>query len=162
MAGGPIHPFSAVPDDSGLVFPYIYKTTASFFIEGMGVTDSTTLSTSTPSWFMYFQVPETLPSGTPTLRTMSRTSATTGNHSYKLLWNTAAASGHSPDATVNDEGTETFAVDGTADDAVSRDTTMNVVTVPAAGEIVTLELQMIGTTYTIAAVSFYQVSIVWV
>jgi hypothetical protein len=77
MAGGPFLPSSAFPVTAGKVFPYVYVGAGanSKYEEGLGVMASLDADAI---WDLRFQMPTTLPTGTPTFRLLALANATAG------------------------------------------------------------------------------------
>lgn len=160
MAGGPLFPSSAVPDASGQLFPNVHVGT-NRRIEGMGVTDATTLSADR-TWFLQFELPGTLPSGTCKLRLLGYANATTGNVDFSVLWKSVAV-GESIDIAAGSllsEGDLTAVTFSVAHAPHELKVTLDADT-PVGGEILVANLVVLDATTTLAAISTWGASIIW-
>lgn len=161
MAGGPIFPSSdPVPDASGQVFPNVHVGT-NRRIAGMGIADATTLSADR-TWFLNFDFPNPLPSGTCKLRLRGYANATTGDVDFQVFWKSVALTESIDLATGSmfDEGALAAVTFSVAHAAHQLLVTFDADT-PVAGETCIVNLVVLDATTTIAAVSTWQASLIW-
>lgn len=157
VVGGQAERLSAVPDGSGQVFPdVLVGATNGRRIEGLGVTDASTLSADR-TWFLTFQPPSPLPTGTPKLRIWSR-SLGTGNVIVNPKW-ASVADGENPDTiALNAEGNNTITLSSTVfekiDIALDADTIV-------AGEVIVMDLVFVDIGTTATQRSVHIPSIIW-
>ena len=163
MPGSPIFPCSAIPVTAGLVFPRIHVCAGANFkrIDGLGVTDATTL-TSDAIWELVFQMPPTsLPTGTCKLHIVSQASAIIGDLKFNPKWASCAA-GEDPSAlTLNAEGTNTISW-GTGDTDKEKESKVILdADTPVAGERIIMQLTFENTGTDLAVASTHRASIIW-
>lgn len=161
MAGGPIFPHSAFPVTAGNVFPNIYigGGANSKHEEGLGVAASIGADST---WRLRFQIPPAIPTGTAKLLLRAMANATSG--SAKITPQLAkVAGGSSPSgATLTAEAQQTItwtAVDVYVDTKVTLTNT----TIVAGDENKALVCDLVfnTTSWTLAQVSTWQVSLLW-
>lgn len=148
---------SAVPDGSGQVFPdVVVGATNGRRIEGLGVTDATTL-TADRTWYLVFQPPGTLPAGTAKLAVWSR-SLGTGNVIIDPQWASVADAENPDTITLNAEGNTTIILSATAweynEIILDADTIV-------LGEVIVMNLVFKDTSNTATAKSVHLVSVIW-
>jgi hypothetical protein len=108
--GGPVFPFSQVPDNSGDAFPFVYSGDGagiSVLEEGLGVAESIGADVT---WHLRFALPPTFPQGSPTLklRLIAQADAITGAAKVNPKWASVAMGEDPSSATLQAEGTQTF------------------------------------------------------
>jgi len=160
MSGGPIFPHSAVPVTSGRVFPNIHigAGASSKHDEGLGVEASVGADAT---WRLRFQMPPSLPSGTCKLLLRALANATSGNAKVNPKWASVAAEESPSGATLNAEGTSTLSWStGDNDQYKELKITLDADT-PVAGEEIAMDLVFETTSWTLAQVSTWIVSIIW-
>lgn len=161
MAGGPIFYSSAVPVTTDRVFPNIHVGAGanSKHDEGLGVQASVGADST---WRLRFQMPPTsLPSGTCKLRMLALANATSGNAKVNPKWASVAAGEDPSSATLNAEGTSTLTwAAGDADDYKELKVTLDADT-PVAGEMIVMDLVFETSSWTLAQVSTWVVSVIW-
>ena len=160
MSGGPILPSSVyLGGASGNLFPNFYipatNTNAAGALEGVGVVAS--LGTDAAA-VLQFNLPESIPTGTLKCRCLAMANATSGVAKLTLSdGQTAAAS--SIGATTLTGDTQVSQTWATADILVENKVTL--ATSPTANYILTVLATFNHTSWTLAAVSTWQFSIVW-
>lgn len=161
MAGGPLFPTSAIPDSSGEVFPNVHVgATNGRRVEGLGVADGTTL-TANRTWYLQFQMPPSLPSGTGKLRLLALANATSGAAKVNPTWASAAVEETYDTISLTAEGTQTVTWStGDADQFKEAKVDLDADTL-VAGEIVVMSLIFEDTDFTLAVNSTWVPSIVW-
>lgn len=84
MSGGPIFPLSIIPEQSDELFASVHFDVAGvdFYLEGLGVAAGG--PTADRDIFMVFQLPPTLPSGTPKIVLAEVADASVGASSYQV------------------------------------------------------------------------------
>ena len=160
MAGGPIFPHSAYPVDAGKVFPnfHVGAGANSKEDEGLGVMPSVDADVI---WRLRFQTPPTLPTGTGKLLLRALANATTGVSKTNPKWASVAAEESPSGATLNAEGTGTITWSaGDNDQYKELKVTLDADTLVASEEVV-MDLVFETTSWTLAAVSTWIVSIIW-
>lgn len=155
MAGGPIHPYSAIPVTADRVFPYVYDA-GTFQEEGLGVEASVGADST---WRLHFEMQPTLPTGTGKLRLRARANATSNVAKVNPKW--ASLGNEEDEPGLNAEGVQT--ITWAAGDAHQRKEVL--VTLDAdtlvAGEIVIMDLVFETAAWTLAAISNWIPSIIW-
>jgi hypothetical protein len=161
MAGGPILPSSIyLGGASGNLFPTFYipatNTNTAGALEGVGVVAS--LAADAPA-VLQFNMPTTIPSGTLKLRILSMANATSGV--MKLTIKDASTSAGSnigtTSLTTETQVSQTWA---TADILVENKVTLTA-TAPTANQITTILATFNTASWTLAAASAHQFSLVW-
>ena len=161
MAGGPILPSSVyLGGASGNLFPNFYipatNTNTAGALEGVGVVAS--LAADAPA-VLQFNMPETIPSGTVKLRCLAMANATSGV--AKVTFSDASTSaGSNIGATTLTAETQLSQTWATADILVENKITLTA-SAPTANQILTILATFNTTSWTLAAVSTWQFSIVW-
>ena len=160
MAGGPILPSSVyLGGASGNLFPNFYipatNTNTAGALEGIGVVAS--LAANAPA-VLQFNMPETIPSGTFKLRILSMANATSGVMKLTIGDKNVAAGASLGTSTLTSE-TQVSQTWATADILVENKVTLT--TSPSANDIVTVLATFNTTSWTLAAVSTHQFSLVW-
>lgn len=158
MAGGPLYPVSAVPITSGKVFPLVFNGGSNDLENMMGVMASVD---GDCVWRLAFEIPPSLPSGTAKLRLVARANAAAGNAKPNVKWLNVAAE-EDPGGTVQAEGVGTVTW-ASGDEMVLKElkVTLDADGVPAAGERVYMDLTFETSSWTLAAQSGWQASIIW-
>jgi hypothetical protein len=161
MAGGPIYPSSATPDASGELFPNVHVGgTNSRRVEGMGVANATLL-TANRTWFLTFEMPGTLPSGTCKLRLLSLANATSGDLKFNPTWASVAVEETYDTITLTAEGTQTVTwAAGDNDQWKQTKVTLDADT-PVGGELIYMALVFEDTSTTLAVTSTHLASVIW-
>lgn len=173
MAGGWIMPSSAFPVTSGNVFPNFHRGAGanSKEDEGLGVAASIAADST---WRLRFPMPPAIPSGTPKIRVIALANATSGVVKINPKW-ASVAMGVSPSgASLSAEGTTADSKAGQAgstatlefgaadnDQYLEAKWDMNATTVPAANEVVILDLTFETSGWTLAQVLTCRVMIGW-
>lgn len=160
MAGGPIYPFSRLP-----ITPLATFSSVHFGLvndrreEGMGVRASLDQD---GTWELRFETPQVLPTGTPRLRLLALAHAEAGEAKVNPAW-VSVAPEESPDtAILNAEGTQTLSWGvGDNDQYKELQVVLDADTV-IAGELIVMHLNFETTGWTLAVVSTWQASIIWV
>ena len=160
MAGGPILPSSVyLGGASGLLFPNFYipatNTNAAGALEGVGVIAS--LTSDAPA-ILQFNMPESIPTGTFKLRVLAMANATSGVAKLTVSDKNVAAGASLGTSTLNAE-TQLSQTWATADILVENKITLT--TSPTANDIVTVKAVFNTTSWTLAAASTWQFSLVW-
>ena len=160
MSGGPILPSSVyLGGASGNLSPTFYvpatNTNAAGAIEGVGVVAS--LGSDAPA-VLQFNMPETIPSGTLKLRCLAMANATSGVAKLTIKDKNAAAGASLGTTTLNSE-TQVSQTWATADILVENKVTLT--STPSANDILTILATFNTTSWTLAAASVWQFSIVW-
>lgn len=161
MAGGPIFPFSAVPRTAGKVFPNVHKgNTNSKLISGLGVMASLDADAT---YDLLFQMPPSIPSGTPKLILLALANATANSAKVNPKWSAVSRSGGNPDtASLTAEGTSTVTwASGDNDDFKETKITLDATTAPAAEQVLVMELVFETSSWTLAAVSTWIPYVIW-
>lgn len=160
MAGGPIKPSSAVPATAGKVFPLVYSgATNARLEEALGVMASLD---GDAIWYLTFEMPPSLPSGTGKLRLLLRANATSGAAKINPKWASVAAGENADTITLNAEGTSTATwSSGDDDDYKELLVTLDADTL-VANEIVYMALTFETSSWTLAQKLACLPSIVWV
>ena len=160
MAGGPIFPHSAFPVTAGRVFPNFHMGAGanSKQDEGLGVEASVGADST---WRLRFQMPPTLPTGTGKLRLLALANATSGVAKVNSKWVSVAVEEDPSGATLNAEGTSTVTWStGDNDQYKELKVTLDADS-PVASEEVVMDLVFETTSWTLAQVSTWIVSIIW-
>ncbi|MCH7625629.1 MAG: hypothetical protein IIC83_06870 [Chloroflexi bacterium] len=160
MAGGPIFPHSAFPVTAGRVFPnfHVGAGANSKQDEGLGVEASVGADST---WRLRFQMPPTLPTGTGKLRLLALANATSGVAKVNSKWVSVAVEEDPSGATLNAEGTSTVTWStGDNDQYKELKVTLDADSLVASEEVV-MDLVFETTSWTLAQVSTWIVSIIW-
>lgn len=163
MAGGPLYPSSAFPNDTGgNLFPSYYGGgggNAAPHDEGLGVAASIA---SDLTWELRFAMPPSIPSGTLKLRILSLANATSGTASF-IVKDGRCPAGSSPSAAaLSTEATVTTTwATGDADEYLEQKIALS--TTPQGNDVLIVALTMHGASsaWTLAAVSTHLVSVIW-
>lgn len=160
MSGGPILPSSIyLGGASGNLYPNFYvpatNTNAAGAIEGVGVVAS--LGADAPA-VMQFNMPEAIPSGTLKLRCLAMANATSGVAKLTVKDKNVAAGSSLGTSTLNTE-TQLSQTWATADILVENKITLT--SAPNANDILTVLATFNTASWTLAAASTWQFSIVW-
>jgi hypothetical protein len=161
MAGGGITPSSVYfGGASGLAYPAFYipatNTNTAGALEGVGVIASLT---SDAPVVMQFNMPETIPTGTLKLRVLAMANATSGV--AKLTVKDASTSaGSNIGATTLTSETQLSQTWATADILVENKITLTA-TAPTSNQITTVLATFNTTSWTLAAASVWQFTLVW-
>ncbi len=161
MAGGPLLPSSIyLGGASGNLSPTFYipstNTNTAGALEGIGVVAS--LGANAPA-VLQFNMPETIPTGTLKLRMLAMANATTGN--AKLTVSDASTSaGSNIGATTLTAESQTSQTWATADILVEIKLTLTA-TAPTSNQITTVLVTFNNTSWTLAAASVWQFTLVW-
>lgn len=160
MAGGPILPSSIyLGGASGNLFPNFYipatNTNTAGALEGIGVVAS--LGANAPA-VLQFNMPESIPTGTLKLRCLAMANATSGVAKLTVSDKNVAAGASLGTSTLNAE-TQVSQTWATADILVENKVTLT--TTPTANDILTVLVTFNNTSWTLAAASTWQFSIVW-
>lgn len=163
MSGGPIFPSSVyLGGAAGNLFPNYYipatNTNGAGAIEGVGVIASLNGAAADAPAVLQFNMPETIPSGTLKLRCLAMANATAGNALLTVTDKNVAAGSSLGTSTLNSETqlTQTWA---TADILVENKITLT--STPSANDVLTVVATFNKTSWTLAAASTWQFSIVW-
>jgi hypothetical protein len=161
MAGGPILPSSMyLGGASGNLYPTFYipatNTNTAGALEGVGVVAS--LAADAPA-VLQFNMPESIPTGTIKLRCLAMANATSGV--AKVTFKDASTSAGSnigvTSLTTETQLSQTWT---TADILVENKITLTA-TAPTANQILTVLVTFNTASWTLAAASTWQFSIVW-
>jgi hypothetical protein len=160
MAGGPILPSSVyLGAASGNLYPAFYipatNTNAAGALEGIGVVASLG---SDATATLQFNMPESIPTGTFKLRCLAMANATSGVAKLTVSDKNVAAGASLGTSTLNAE-TQLSQTWATADILVENKITLT--TTPSANDIVTVKAVFNSTSWTLAAASVWQFSLVW-
>lgn len=160
MAGGPILPSSIyLGGASGTLFPQFYvpntNTNAAGQIEGIGVAASLSADAAA---VLQFNMPEVIPSGTLKCRCLAMANATSGVAKLTLSDGVTSA-GSNIGATTLTGDTQVSQTWATADILVENKVTL--ASAPTANQILTVLATFNHTSWTLAAVSTWQLSVVW-
>lgn len=160
MAGGPIFPSSAYPEDVGSVWAAFYEADGANHKHtyGLAVEDA---PGSDVTWALVFHMPPTLPSGTGKLRLIAQADAISGAAKVNPKWASVAMGEDPSSATLNAEGTSTVTWSTDDDDEYQElKITLDADTL-VGGEIVVMDLVFETTGFTLAVDSVWQASIIW-
>lgn len=160
MSGGPIFPSSVyLGGASGLLFPNFYipatNTNGAGAIEGIGVVAS--LGSNAPA-VLQFNMSEVIPTGTLKLRLLAMANATSGVAKVTVADKNVAAGNSLGTSTLNTE-TQLSQTWATADILVENKIVLT--SAPNANDILTVLITFNTTSWTLAAVSTWQASLVW-
>lgn len=160
MAGGPILPSSLyLGGASGNLFPNFYvpatNTNAAGAIEGVGVVAS--LAAEAPA-VMQFNMPEVIPTGTLKLYCRAMANAVSGT-ALLTVSDGATSGGSNIGATTLTAETQLGQAWSAADVLVENKITLS--TSPTANQILTVLATFNHTSWTLAAASTWQFSLVW-
>jgi hypothetical protein len=160
MAGGPLLPSSLyLGSASGNLFPTFYipstNTNLAGAIEGVGVVASLAAEAAA---VMQFNMPESIPPGTLKLRVLTLANAASGTTKLTVSDKNVAAGGQLGTSTLNVESQLSFAL-ATADILVENKITLT--SSPSANDILTVLATFNHTSWTLAASSAWQFSVVW-
>ena len=160
MAGGPILPSSIyLGGASGNLYPNFYipatNTNGAGALEGVGCVAS--LGGDADA-VLQFNMPESIPTGTFKLRILSMANATSGVAKISVRDKNVAAGASLGTSTLTTETlvSQTWA---TADILVENKVTLT--TTPTANDIVTVLVRFTASSWTLAAASTHQFSLVW-
>lgn len=160
MAGGPILPSSVyLGAASGNLYPNFYipatNTNAAGALEGIGVVASLGADATAT---LQFNLPESIPTGTCKLRILSMANATSGTMKLTVSDGQTAAASNIGATTLTAE-TQVSQTWATADILVENKVTLT--TSPTANDILTIKAVFNTTSWTLAAASTHQFSLVW-
>lgn len=160
MAGGPVLPSSVyLGGASGLLYPNFYvcatNTNTAGIIEGIGVIAS--LTGDAPAVLQY-NMPAVIPSGTFKLRCLAMANATSGVAKVTVSDGRTPAGSSIGVATLNAE-TQLSQTWATADILVENLITLT--TAPTANDIITVKAVFNTASWTLAAASTWQFTLVW-
>lgn len=167
MAGGPLFPTSAYPNDSaGRLFPNWYTGTnqggtanGSPTEEGLGVKASLDADAT---WELRFAVPPSLPTGTVKLRLLSLANATSGAAKVIVKDGRVAAGGVPSGVVLTVETTQTVTwAAGNNDAYMELKVPLTGLGSLAGNDMVVVALTFTATGWTLAAVSTWVVSLIW-
>lgn len=161
MSGGPIFPNSAFPVTAGRVFPNVHVGAGanSKHDEGLGVEASLGADAI---WRLRFQMPPTtLPTGTGKLRLLALANATSGAAKVNPKWVSVAVEEDPSGATPVAETVQTVTwAAGDNDQYKELKVTLDADTL-VASEVVVMDLVFETASWTLAAVSTWQASVIW-
>lgn len=160
MAGGPLLPSSVyLGGASGNLYPAFYvpatNTNGAGAIEGIGVVAS--LGSDAPA-ILQFNLPESIPSGTCKLRCLAWANATSGVAKWTIK-DGQTAPGSNIGATSLSTETQSSQTWSSADVIVENKVTLT--TSPSANDILTALVTFNTASWTLAAPSVWQFSLVW-
>lgn len=160
MAGGPLLPSSIyLGGASGNLYPNFYvpatNTNGAGAIEGIGVVASLAADANA---ILQFNMPPSIPTGTLKLRLLAMANATTGTAKVTVKDKNVAAGSSLGTSTLNSE-TQTSQTWTTADILVENKVALT--SSPVGNDILTVELNFNTTSWTLAAVSTWQASLIW-
>lgn len=160
MTGGPILPSSIyLGGASGNLYPNFYvpatNTNAAGALEGIGVVASLAANATA---VLQFNLPETIPAGTLKLRCLAMANATSGVANLTVSDGQTAAGSNIGATTLSSE-TQLSQTWATADILVENKITLT--TSPTANDILTVMAVFNTTSWTLAAASTWQFSLVW-
>lgn len=158
----PVRPFSEIPLTAGKVFANVHVGSGSNGIqqeEGLGVMASLN---GNATWSLRFQMPETLPSGTPKLRLIALAAANTGTAQVKVQW-APVAMGEDPSSASLNPGDTVSPAWSSGDSNKYKEVgpvSLTYYTIDG-GDIVIVALNFLTSSWSLAAVSTWQASIIW-
>ena len=160
MTGGPILPSSIyLGGASGNLYPNFYvpatNTNTAGALEGIGVVASLAANATA---VLQFNLPETIPAGTLKLRCLAMANATSGVAKLTVSDGQTAAGSNIGATTLSSE-TQLSQTWATADILVENKITLT--TSPTANDILTVMAVFNTTSWTLAAASTWQFSLVW-
>lgn len=160
MSGGPLLPSSiSLGGASGLLYSTVYipatNTNAAGAIEGIGVIAS--LTSDAPA-ILQFNMPVAIPTGTLKLRCLAMANAVAGVAKLTVSDKNVAAGASLGTSTLNAE-TQLSQTWATADILVENKITLT--STPAGNDILTIKAVFNTTSWTLAAASVWQFSIIW-
>lgn len=159
MAGGPIFPHSTFPTSSD-TFPnfHVGAGANSKHDEGLGV--SASLS-GDATWRLRFQMPPTLPSGTGKLRLLALANSAANAAKVNPKWVSVAIEEDASSATLIAETVQTLTWSSGDEDVYKElKITLDADTLTASEEVV-MDLVFETSSWTLAVVSTWIVSIIW-
>lgn len=161
MAGGPIYPSSAFPNDSaGRLFPSFYAGAggnAAPHDEGLGVKASLDADAT---WELRFPMPPSIPTGTLKLRLLALANATSGNAKVTVSDGRCPAGGTPSAVSLTSETQVTITWGaGNNDDYMEAKVTLS--TTPQANDMFVVALTFNTSGWTLAAASTWLASILW-
>jgi hypothetical protein len=161
MAGGPLLPSSIyLGGASGLLYPSFYvpatNTNTAGALEGVGVIAS--LTSDAPA-VLQFNMPEVIPTGVLKLRILAMANAVTGVAKLTVKDASTSAGANIGVTTLTSE-TQLSQTWATADILVENKITLTA-TAPTANQITTILATFNTTSWTLAAASVWQFSLVW-
>ena len=162
VAGGPIHAFSTVPDNTGGVFPYILiGATNSRRIQGFGVGSATVLAADA-TCSLQFQMPPALPTGTGKLRLLVVANAQAGDASFNIAWGSCAVGENFDTVALAAEGATRTMTWATGDNDKFKELKIPLVAdTLVANEIVVMTMTFLDATHTLATAGCWIPSIIW-
>lgn len=160
MSGGPILPSSIyLGGASGNLYPNFYipatNTNGAGAFEGIGVVASLAADATA---VLQFNLPESIPTGTAKLRVLAMANATSGTAKLTVSDGQTAASSNIGATSLSAE-TQLSQTWATADILVENK--ISLTTSPTANEILTIKAVFDSTSWTLAAASTWQFSLVW-
>ena len=156
MAGGPVKPDSAFPEGDAFRRVHVGGGAQAEYDVGMGVGASLAADAT---WHLRFEMPPSLPTGTGKLRLRAISGTGSGNARVNPKWASVALSEDPSGTTMNAEGAQTITFVG-VDDYLETKIDLDADTLTAS-EIVVMELVFETASWTHAAISTWQASIIW-
>lgn len=153
MASDPIFAFVSTPDTSGEIYPGVHVGQAANVrrINGMLVAAAATLSADR-IWYLQFQMPATIPSGTLKLLLHGVGNLSSGNAVWNPSWAAMAQTANFNTLSLSAEGNTT--VTFTAVDTYHQaKITLDAATAPTANQIIVMNLTAVDASWTAAAVT---------
>lgn len=161
MAGGPIFPTSAFPNDtSGRIFANFHAGAggnASSHDEGLGVMASLSADAT---WELRFPMPPSIPSGTFKLRLLALANATSGTAKLTVKDGRCPA-GSSPSAASLTSETQTSVTWSTGNNDQYLETKVTLTVVPQANDMIVVGLTFQTSGWTLSQVSTWIASVIW-
>lgn len=161
MAGGPIAPHSAFPNDSnGRLYRSVYSGAGGNAAAHELMWTVRASLDADASFEMYFAVPPSLPSGTAKIRLLMRASATSGVAKMTLSDGRCPAGSDPSAATLNAE-TQTSVTWGAGDTDKYKETKITITTVPQASDIIVCQFKFQTSGWTLAQIMGFQAFLIW-
>jgi hypothetical protein len=177
MAGGPIGPHSYYPNDlTGRAFPWVHVATVATLnsagvAKGLGIQASLSADTT---WALMFQMPASIPFGTPKLLLNCFANASSGTAKINPAWiavdagvnpfnSTLTSEGLTPDSVAGAAGAGDTVTWGTgdADQLIQVKWILDATTAPAANQLVNMALNFKTSSWTLATQLTVQPFIIW-
>lgn len=158
MAGGPLFPYSIHTGATGRIFHNVHATIATIQRkEGMGVEASLGADATLEMWF---EMPQVLPTGTGKLRATVISNVVTGNAKYDIEWKSFAAL-EDINVALNSVALQTLSWGADDDTQLLEDVTTLSGDTIVADEWVKLNVIFRTASWTVAAISTWNFSIIW-
>lgn len=161
MPGGPLQFFSAVPQGtSGAIFFSVFSAAGANSPDTLGATVVASLGADA-TLSLKGETLQVLPSGTAKLRCMAQANASTGNAKFAPKWRSVTNDEDPADTALSSEGTQTLTW-GTGDEDKFLEVLVDLdADTIVANEIIVMDIVFETASWTLAAASTWQFSIIW-